>query len=705
MSLPKGFANNFWRIPWHWLLIFVFSCGGIIWVGYWYYEQQTAIFLKEEEAELSAIADLKVKTISYWREERRHDALTLLNDYIFAREVNEWLESKDSPLQQDKIISRLAGLKQNIFEQIALLDTQGTLRLAVPDNNPDLFPMAKQLSLQAINTKQIVFSDFYFLTKHNVRFSVLVPLHYHKKDKTVYVGTILMEIDPEKNLFPIINIWPTPSATAEIILLQRKENENELVNLNPLRQREGPGLLLRVPLSETQNPGVQAAKGHEGIVRGIDYRGVPVLAATRKIPHSPWFLVAKIDLAELYAPLKEQREILLFALSALIVCAGLGFTNIWRQRNVQFFRQLYLVEAEQRSLAQRYEYLAQNANDIILVMDRNLMIIEANHRALASYGYSHDEFRKLSFGDLFLSSESLVEGQNLEMDKPSQMFEAVHRRKDNTTFPVEISCSLMETNEERFYQCIIRDISERKQAENTLHESEQQLRYISSQLLIVQEEERHRISKELHDELGQGLAVTRYQLSSIESRLSKRSVSLRNDCQNLLNYLEGLIEKVRRLSWDLTPAAIEQFGLTTAIKNLLEEFSNLDIQWLPGGLSEIDHIFSPLGEINIYRIFQETLTNIARHAQASRVSINIERHHGLVRFSVKDDGKGFDWQEIINRQERKNGIGLAIMQERAHLAGGSLEILSQPSSGTEIIFTIPVMEGGENGFALPHPPG
>ena len=274
-------------------------------------------------------------------------------------------------------------------------------------------------------------------------------------------------------------------------------------------------------------------------------------------------------------------------------------------------------------------------------------------------------------------------------------FEGINRRKDGTTFPAEISASLVEMGDKRIYQYIIRDISERKLKEKILQESEQQLRFFSSQLLIVQENERRRISKELHDELGPALMILKFQLSSIETRLPKNKKTLRSEFESLPHHLDDIIESVRRLSWNLSPSVLEQFGLATAIKNLLGDFGkHYVIRWEPPQVEEINDLFPPLSQTNIYRIFQEALTNIGRHAQATQISVGIEKQDGYVTFTIEDNGSGFDPQVAMHRENRQGGIGLAAMQERARMAGGHLEIRSQPGSGTHLVFTIP-LENGE----------
>jgi PAS domain S-box-containing protein len=702
--------HNPWKIPWHLVLIFLLLSAGILVLGYSYYENEAAHFQRETEAQLNAIANLKVKQIVAWRQERMQDALSMFEDPIFAHEVLEWLDGWARPGRKDEILNRMGGVKQDLYESLRLLDPEGTVRLAIPETEQKVNPSIKKIAFDALTRHRVIFSELLLDAKNEIKLYLVVPIHFHQGGQhdggqIINVGIVVMKLDPCLSLYPLILSWPTLSSTAEFTLLKREGDE--IVYLNDLRHRTDAALSLRVSLTESRDPGVKAALGKEEITHGIDYRGAPVLAATRTIPDSPWFLVAKIDTSEVYAAIQERLRRMVFLVLALIAASGLGIAYMWRDREVQFFRQQYLSESEKRTLSQRYEYLAKHAKDIILIMDRTGKIIEANDQAEISYGYSHDELLNLHFGNLTADNLPITEDTMLEMaEKNSAGFEAIHRRKDGMTFPVEVSSSLMEIEGNRLFQCIIRDITKRKQWERMLQESEQRLRFLSSQLLIVQEQERQRISKEIHDELGQALAVTRYELSSIESRLPKKNTRLRTDWQNLLNYLESTIENVRRLSQDLSPAFLEQFGLSTAVKNLLEEFGKyLEIQWSPEEIKGIDNLFSRLKEVNIYRIFQESLNNIARHAQAARVSIRVERLDDSVRFTVHDDGKGFDFQKICRGQSKGTGIGLPSMQERARLSEGSLKIRSQPGAGTDIIFVIPIEKGGGNGAALSHPIG
>jgi PAS domain S-box-containing protein len=234
------------------------------------------------------------------------------------------------------------------------------------------------------------------------------------------------------------------------------------------------------------------------------------------------------------------------------------------------------------------------------------------------------------------------------------------------------------------------EITKHKRAEEALQESGKRLRFLSSQLITAQEKERRRISIELHDELGQALMVLKLQLRSMRKQLKKDQTALREECEQILHYIDDVTENIRRLSRDLSPSILEDLGLLPSLRWLIHEFtkhhpieSKLDIEDTPD-------LFSKEDERIIFRIFQEALTNIGKHAQATYVSVIIKVQDGEVSFVVEDNGKGFDVEQIFSREAIEMGMGLAIMEERARMVGGSLDIWSQEGTGTRITFSIPM---------------
>jgi signal transduction histidine kinase len=238
------------------------------------------------------------------------------------------------------------------------------------------------------------------------------------------------------------------------------------------------------------------------------------------------------------------------------------------------------------------------------------------------------------------------------------------------------------------------EIDNRLMAEATLKESEEQIRALSAQLLKAQEIERRRISMELHDGLGQALNVIKLRLRIVENWLSDEQVAAREDCESLQEYLGEVIEDVRRISWDLSPAILEDLGLTSALRWLVSNFRKLSAMKTTSQIAEIDDLFPENNRITIYRVIQEALTNVGRHSRAKNVSVVIRRDQDRVAFTVEDDGRGFDFANSLNREGSKTGLGLRTMNERVRMMGGDFDLWSREGEGTRISFSVPIGNGG-----------
>ncbi len=233
---------------------------------------------------------------------------------------------------------------------------------------------------------------------------------------------------------------------------------------------------------------------------------------------------------------------------------------------------------------------------------------------------------------------------------------------------------------------------QRREMEKDLLESEKRLRQLSSHLMETQERERRRISLELHDELGQALTVLKLKLSGVDRKLPEDRPELREDCEELRQYVDQIIGKVRLLSHSLIPPNIEDLGLSSALKCLTEDFADhLGIE-TKIDMEEVNHLLSLEAQINIYRIFQEALTNVVKHAQSSLISIAAKEFKDTLTFSVEDDGKGFEVEKVKEGKSNKLGLGLTAMEERVRLLGGSMNIESRKGKGTKVIFSVPIME-------------
>ena len=271
----------------------------------------------------------------------------------------------------------------------------------------------------------------------------------------------------------------------------------------------------------------------------------------------------------------------------------------------------------------------------------------------------------------------------------------IYATEPNAFDDEEIKLLLGLANDLAYGIMALRGRAEQRRAEAALKESEQELRRLASQLLSVQEQERRRVARELHDELGQALTVLKINLVAIEDNLAPDQQHLRANCETMLSYIDSVIENVRRLSWDLSPSSLEDLGLSAALGYLVDETCRNHNLQSAVVMDEIDNLFRPEIQINIYRIFQESLTNVVKHARASLVSVNVVREDGKVSFAIRDNGRGFNVKQAMSGKVAKRSLGLTAMNERARMARGSLQIFSRKGRGTSIEFVIPLAKRGK----------
>jgi PAS domain S-box-containing protein len=241
-------------------------------------------------------------------------------------------------------------------------------------------------------------------------------------------------------------------------------------------------------MSDSTLPTVKAVSGVSGIVQGVDYRSVNVLADLRPVPGprsalagAQWYIVAKEDLSEVDAGTFRQALAAIGVMVAAVAIAGLGVLLFWRSRESRSVEALAAGERERRALGQHYEYVTRYANDIMLLfavdgVERR--VVDANERAIQSHGYSLEELRGMTMSDLHADASRDGDAEALDqlLAQGAALFECDHRRRDGSLFPVEHSARLMEIDGRQYVQTIARDITERKQAEWALRESEERCR-------------------------------------------------------------------------------------------------------------------------------------------------------------------------------------------------------------------------------------
>ena len=328
--------------------------------------------------------------------------------------------------------------------------------------------------------------------------------------------------------------------------------------------------------------------------------------------------------------------------------------------------------------------IVESSHDSIITIDFQMIVTSWNRAAERLYGYPAGEAIGKNLTMMTLPedfNEILSNIDKIKRSKEVAIFQTERVGKGNHHLLLEVVLSPVEDSEGNVVgvSTIARDVTERGRAEQAMHEKKNLQR-----LIEAQEDERKRIARDLHDELGQQMTVLRLKLETAKMLCQDEVVCDKID--DIQRIAQGIDSGIDFLAWELRPAALDDLGLIAAIGNYVKQWSQhsgIKAKLLNSSLKKVR--LAPTVETNIYRILQEALNNIYKHAKAKRVEVVLERRDDLIVLIVGDDGIGFN---IKDEKNRSKGIGLLGMKERAELMGGTLEIESAAGEGTTIFVRI-----------------
>lgn len=352
-------------------------------------------------------------------------------------------------------------------------------------------------------------------------------------------------------------------------------------------------------------------------------------------------------------------------------------------------------EIELRESESKFKMLFNNANDAVFVTqlsDNKTYgdFIEVNEIACKKLGYSKDEFLKLS-PSAIISQKSINDFNKqieLLLNQEHVVYDIMFRAKDKKLIPVEVNSHIFMYNNRQTILSIARDITERKKAEQDLQRTSKLLRELATHLQTVREEERTMIAREIHDELGQVLTALKIHIALLSNKLNENQEPLKEKINSVMAMIDSTVESVQKISTKLRPGILDELGLNAAIEWQSEEFEKLT------GIS--CSLVLPNDELNLdsdkttalFRIFQESLTNILRHSEANKVNISMTVHHSNIYLEIKDNGKGITGEQIKDFKS----LGIHGMKERAIVFGGEVTIEGISGKGTIVKVQIPLDE-------------
>ena len=351
-------------------------------------------------------------------------------------------------------------------------------------------------------------------------------------------------------------------------------------------------------------------------------------------------------------------------------------------------------EDELRLTYQRLTYHVENTPLAVIEFDKDLTIKRWSGRAEEIFGWKASEALLKNVNDpdfpiVYEEDKKAVDKINEEL-----MQGAVNRNSLNrnyTKFGEVIHCewhnSVLRDEHGNIITILslVHDVTERRRAEETQNRSYEEIRQLSNHLQNIREEERSHIAREIHDELGQQLTVLKMNVLGLGKKLDGADTAIHEKISEIIDMLDETVRSVRKISSELRPSLLYNLGLVAAIEWQLKEFEK------GSGIKTV--FIEPAEELEIsdpakkglFRIFQESLTNAGRHANATRIIVSLEQNNGQLILTVEDNGQGFEKEKIGSKQT----LGILGMKERCQMMGGDFTIRSAPAKGTAVIAAIP----------------
>ncbi|MBU0592159.1 MAG: GAF domain-containing protein [Gammaproteobacteria bacterium] len=438
--------------------------------------------IDSEKREVTAITTLKSNQIARWIAEQKRDIEGVTSNPFVARELHAWVVTggKFGP-PPERSVERLSILRRlHGYHAISLLDSQGNELVSEQkmDEAQPASPFGRQVAAAALKSGALVAASYPQPDEGQAEIGIAVPVSWQPKEgQPQTFAVIYAELDPKLRLLPLLSSWPVPSDTAEVLLVQ--SDGTDLVYIK--------GALTRKTAAKTLPSQVEAILAHLGQGRDFsdnevsDDHGQRFMVSAQPVPGTPWIVVGTEADSEVLAPLHTLALWSGLAVGMALLISTMLSILAWRYQNALYVIGRQRVRIERDMLVQHYDYLTKFANDLILVEDEHGMIIEANERVLTESGYSREEALRMNVRD-FLSPDAVTQfEQDAEKLGPEGViFETSCRKKDGPDFPVEISARTIETEGKLYLQCIIRDITERRQAERVAQRINRALRTLSA---------------------------------------------------------------------------------------------------------------------------------------------------------------------------------------------------------------------------------
>ncbi|HOW51989.1 MAG TPA: PAS domain S-box protein [bacterium] len=528
-----------------WLLFGAIFLSFLVGGAFFYYSQERRI-REDESQKLLSIAELKAEEIARWRSERIGDATVALSGPFFSAAVKQWLATPD-PTLAAQITERLESYRRGYrYASAFIVDAEGHIRLSAGMAEEHISLETDAFLRISLRQGRPFLSELYRCSVHNaVHLDVIAPLFSDTTEGRRAVAALILRVDPNEFLYPLIQSWPEQSISAETLLVRR--DGDEVVFLNELRLKKGTALNLRIPISRFDIPAVRAVRGEEGIIEGLDYRGVPVLSALKQIPASSWYMVAKIDSAEAFSAWRFRAGVIIggLCLVVYIIFSLMGF--FWHIQRGKQYKELLELEKKEREGEEYFRATFEQSGVGVSQVAFGGRFMKVNPRFCEIVGYSSEELLQKSFPEIThpddRAADKIYIQKILEGGKAVSSREKRYIRKDGSIVWSNVTVTVVRdaSGAPSYFLPVVEDISSRKDLELAREELMTSLQHKNEEMESILYAASHDLRSPLVNIQGFSDRIRRY-LAELD-RILNAQISASEMCETAAPIIRNNIPK------------------------------------------------------------------------------------------------------------------------------------------------------------------